>query len=134
MVKHLESVRHRANAKGIGPALALLGITLDPAFDSPDVLRSYGESTLKGPAPFDHWTLATGTPTQIDQAVRFFGMTSTPEGGFVTHTLSTAVVGHDGRIMQTFASNAWRPDELFDVVQRGLERAPRRTPHETTRR
>jgi cytochrome oxidase Cu insertion factor (SCO1/SenC/PrrC family) len=41
----------------------------------------------------------------------------------VVHTLTTAVVGHDGRVMRIFESNSWRPDEVLDVVRRGIERA-----------
>ena len=62
MVRHLETVRRRANEEGIGSRLALLGVTLDPAFDTPAVLRAYGESVLKGADRFDQWTLATGRP------------------------------------------------------------------------
>jgi protein SCO1 len=127
MVKHLEVVRQRAYERGHGADLALLGVTLDPAVDTPDVLRAYGVSRLKGPTPFNQWTLATGTSSQIDDVARFFGVAYRTEGGLVTHTLSTSVIGRDGRIIQTFASNSWRPDELFDVVQRGLERAPQST-------
>ena len=47
MVRHLEAVRRRANDEGLGSRLALLGVTLDPAFDTPSVLRAYGESVLK---------------------------------------------------------------------------------------
>ena len=48
MIKHLEAVRRRANQEGLGSRLALLGVTLDPSFDTPPVLRAYGESVLKG--------------------------------------------------------------------------------------
>jgi protein SCO1/2 len=61
MVRHLERVRHRAKEEGIGGRLAWLGVTLDPEFDTPAVLRTYGESVLKGPGRFDQWTLAGGT-------------------------------------------------------------------------
>ena len=47
MVRHLEAVRRRANDAGLGSRLALLGVTLDPEFDTPAVLRTYGESVLK---------------------------------------------------------------------------------------
>jgi cytochrome oxidase Cu insertion factor (SCO1/SenC/PrrC family) len=100
-------------------------VTLDPAFDTPAVLRAYGESVLKGADRFAQWTLATGTPAQIDAAARFFGVTAREESGFVTHTLTTAVVGHDGRVMRLFASNSWRPDELYDVVRLGVDRSAR---------
>ena len=39
MLKNLEAVRRRANEEGVGSQLALLGVTLDPAFDTPAVLR-----------------------------------------------------------------------------------------------
>ena len=125
MVRNLETVRRRADADGIGTRLALLGVTLDPAFDTPAVLRAYGESVLKSASRFDHWTFATGTPARIEEVARFFGVTARAEGGLVTHTLSTAVVGHDGRIMRLFPSNSWRPDELYDVVRLGVERSAR---------
>ena len=126
MVRHLEAVRRRATDDGIANHLALVGITLDPAFDTPAVLRAYGESVLKGPGRFDQWTLATGTAAQIEDAARFFGVGSRAESGFVTHTLATAVVSHEGRVIRLFESNSWRPDDLYDVVRQGIERAAAR--------
>jgi protein SCO1/2 len=123
MIAHLESVRQRANQAGVGGRLALLAVTLDPAYDTPAVLQAFGESRLKGERRFDHWTLATGTPAQIDSVASLFGVRHQNVNGTVTHTLATAVLGHDGRIMRVFESNSWRPDELFDVVSRGVERA-----------
>ena len=90
MLKNLEAVRRRADQEGLGSQLALLGVTLDPAFDTPAVLRAYGESMLKGSNRFDQWTLATGTPAQIENVARFFGVGYRADGGFVTHTLATA--------------------------------------------
>ena len=123
MVKHLERVRRRAIDDRIGDRVALLGVTLDPGFDTPAVLRAYGESMLVGTNRFDQWTLATGTVAQVEEVARFFGVAARAEGGFVTHSLSTAVIGHDGRIMRIFPSNSWRPDDLFADVRRGVERA-----------
>jgi protein SCO1/2 len=123
MVRNLEAVRLRADAEGTASRLALLGVTLDPAFDTPAVLQAYGESVLKTADRFDRWTLATGTPEQIEEVARFFGVTARAEGGLVTHTLSTVVIGHDGRIMRLFPSNSWRPDELYEVVRLGIERS-----------
>ena len=128
MVKHLEAVRRRASEERVGGRIALLGVTLDPAFDSPAVLRGYGESVLKGANRFDHWTLATGTLEQVEDIAGFFGVAARAGGGLVTHTLSTAVIGHDSRIMRIFPSNSWRPDDLFAEVRRGVERAGRHQP------
>jgi protein SCO1/2 len=124
MVRHLEAIRRRADEEGLGNRLALLGITLDPAFDTPAVLRAYGESVLAMTNGFGQWTLATGTPAQIEDAATFFGVDYRAEGGAIAHTLTTSVVSRDGRILRVFGSNAWRPDDLYDVVRRGIERVP----------
>ena len=123
MIRHLEAVRRRANVEGLGERLALLGVTLDPEFDTPAVLHAYGEAVLEGQTRFDHWTLATGTLDQVMDAARFFGVASRADGAPITHTLTTAVVGHDGRVLRLFESNSWRPDDLFDVVRRAIDRA-----------
>jgi protein SCO1/2 len=119
MVRHLERVRQRANEEGIGRGVAFLGVTLDPAFDTPGVLEAYGQSVLKGADRFDQWTLATGTASQIGDLARFFGVGYKPETGVITHTLMTAVVGADSRVMRVFPSNSWTPDELFERVRQG---------------
>ena len=123
MVSHLEGIRRRANEDGLGSRLAFLGVTLDPAFDTPPVLRAYGESVLKAPGRFDQWTLATGTAKQVEEVARFFGVGYRADGGVITHTLTTAVVGHDGRVIRVFASNSWRPDDLYYAVRGGIEHA-----------
>ena len=125
MLKNLEAVRRRADQEGLGSHLALLAVTLDPAFDTPAVLRIYGESMLKASNRSAQWTLATGTPAQIENVARFFGVGYRADGGLVTHTLATAVIGHDGRVMRVFESNSWRPDEVFDAVRRGIEQRVR---------
>jgi protein SCO1/2 len=123
MIGHLETVRARANQAGLGNRLALLAVTLDPGYDTPGVLRAYGESRLKGDRRFDQWTLATGSPAEVENVASLFGVRHQSVNGTITHTLITAVVGHDRRIMRLFASNSWRPDELFEIVSRGVERA-----------
>ena len=125
MVKHLESVRRQLNDASLGEGFAMLGITLDPTFDTPDVLRAYGEAVLKGSNRFDQWTLATGTPAQVEDVARFLGVAYRAEGGLVTHTLVTVVVSHDGRIIRMLESNSWQPGELYDVVREAIERAAR---------
>ena len=106
-----------------GAAIKLASFSVDPAYDTPAVLQAFGESRLKGERRFDQWTLATGTLAQVESVASLFGVRHQNVNGTVTHTLSTAVVGHDGRIIRVFDSNSWRPDELFDVVSRGVERA-----------
>ena len=118
MVQHLEALRRRAAAEGFLDRMALLGVTLDPEFDTPTVLQSYGRSMLAGDDRFDRWTLATGSVRQIEDVATFFGVGYRLErAGFITHTLATAVVNVDGRIVRVLPSNSWRVDELTDLVK-----------------
>jgi protein SCO1/2 len=123
MVSHLEHIRRRSNESGIGDRVRFLGVTLDPVFDTPEILRAFGVSRLKGDEPFDQWTLAGGTVRQIDDLARFFGVGYRVDSALVVHTLATAVVGADSRIVGVFPSNSWRPDEAFETVQRAVARA-----------
>src|ERR1700752_3561285 len=59
VMRHLETVRRRANDEGLGPRVSFLAVSLDPAFDTPAALRAYGESVLNASHRFDQWTLAT---------------------------------------------------------------------------
>lgn len=124
MVSHLERLRRHVDDRGAGANVALLAITLDPAYDSPAVLRAYGESVLKGTDRFDQWTLATGSATQIEMLAKFFGVEYRQESGLVTHTLATGVIGKDGRLVRLLPSNSWSPADLIRVVEQGIETPP----------
>ena len=53
----------------------LLSVTLDPAYDTPKVLRSYGGGTEKyGTETFKHWEFATGEPEEIKRLATYFGL------------------------------------------------------------
>ena len=80
---------------------------------------------LRGSNRFDQWTLATGTAAQIEDVARFFGIGYRAEGGLVTHTLATAVLNAEGRVVRVFESNSWRPDDVYDLVRRTIERTVR---------
>lgn len=121
MVRHLERVRHLVNDLGFSARTAFVGVTLDPAFDSPSVLRRYGTTVLKGPDRFEQWTLATGSAAQVADVATFFGTTFRTENQMVTHTLMTAVLDGNGRLVRSFPSNAWRPEELFEVVRQAID-------------
>ena len=79
---------------------------------------------LEGANRFDQWTLATGTPSQVEEVSRFFGVGYRADDGFLVHTLATAILDHEGRVVRMFPSNSWRPEELYDVARRSAERGP----------
>jgi len=101
------------------PSLAafthLLSISIDPEYDKPAVLRSYGlECVGKSRGnPFEHWEFASGTPEQVRQVAGFFGLSYWNERGQIVHALVTALVGPDGKVRKVYPGNQWQPAEVL---------------------
>ena len=106
-------------ALGADPALRkrvhLLSVTLDPEFDTPAVLRSYGATYAEG--KFENWDFATGDPTEVRRFAESFGLIYKAEGGQVTHSLRTAVVGADGKLYKIYRGNEWKPEDMLSELQ-----------------
>ena len=97
----------------------LLSITVDPEYDTPAVLRGYGVKYAGegGAATFGHWQFATGKPDEVKQAATWFGLQYWPEGGQIVHSLRTAVVAPDGKLVKIYRGNDWRPAEVVADLQ-----------------
>ena len=100
-----------------GPAakVRLLSITLDPAFDTPEILKTYAEH-LKADAQI--WTFATGAAAEIDKLTHSFAVHVQPEGGTISHGLATALVDADGKVRKIWRGNGWKPSEVMDELRR----------------
>ncbi len=102
----------------------LLSVSFDPKNDTPKVLRIYGAGYLGGKSPqFDHWEFAAPTAEALPDLARYFGVTYTEEGGVITHSLSTAVIGPDGKIIKWYHGNDWKASDLLKDVS-DVARAP----------
>ena len=92
----------------------LLSVSFDPKNDTPKVLRTYGAGYLGGKNPqFDHWEFAAPTADGLPDVAKYFGVTYTEEGGVITHSLSTAVIGPDGKIIKWYHGNDWKASDLL---------------------
>ena len=103
---------------GTNQALAgthLLSISFDPEHDTPKVLRDYGFSVAHthAPALFNRWEFAAPKTADLLNIANFFGLTVKSEGGLITHNLSTAVIGPDGKIVNWYHGSDWQPSDLI---------------------
>jgi protein SCO1/2 len=103
---------------GANPVLAgtrLLSISFDPEHDAPKVLRDYGFSVARthDAALFGRWEFAAPAVTDLPRIADFFALTIKPEGGLITHNLSTAVIGPDGKIVKWYHGGDWQPSDLI---------------------
>ncbi len=103
----------------------LLSVSFDPAYDTPKVLRSYGAATTGryDKETFAHWEFVTGTAEEVKKMAQFFGLTYVPEKDQFVHSLQTALVGTDGRLVKLYTGNEWKPtDVLADLARLVLDR------------
>jgi protein SCO1/2 len=97
----------------------LLSISIDPKYDTPKVMRSYGAAHTGNYADekFTHWEFATGQPEEIERAAKYFGLTYFPETDQIVHSLRTAVITPDGKVFTIYEGNRWKPsDALRDLT------------------
>ena len=93
----------------------LLSITLDPKFDTPEILKAYAEHQQADPAI---WKFATGEAAQIDLLTQAFAVYVEPEGGTISHGLATALIGPDGTVIKIWRGNAWTPAEIISELRK----------------
>ncbi len=89
----------------------LLSLSFDPAFDTPSVLRAYGK-TYVGDAGFQHWQFAAPAPATLSAVEHFFNLGVTGSNASITHSLSTTLVGPDGKVVAWYPGNEWSVDEV----------------------
>jgi protein SCO1 len=115
MVKRFQEVQRELESNDSQHAVRLLSVTLDPSFDTPQVLRDYAMSKQANPA---RWQFATGNRDEIARLTAAFSIHVEQNGILIDHTLATAVIGRDGRIAEIWRGNGWSTAELLDVIRR----------------
>jgi protein SCO1/2 len=101
--------------QALAEKVRLLSITLDPNFDTPEILKSYAHQQK---ADEQVWGFATGAPAEIDKLTQSFAVHVQPEGGTISHGLATALVGRDGKVVLIWRGNAWQPSEVIDELRK----------------
>ena len=92
-----------------GTPVRLLEITLDPAFDTPAVLRAYAKAAG---ADGVRWTLATGEAGALAAFAERAGLiVDRPRPGLINHT-EAVLITQDGRLERNIAGNDWSAPEV----------------------
>jgi protein SCO1/2 len=113
MSKNFEALQERLS-RAVPGKCHLLSVSIDPKFDTPEVLKGYAALYH---ADEKSWSFATGSEEQMNVVASMFGLVHEPESGMISHNLRTALIGDDGRLLHLWKSNVWTPYE----VQRMLE-------------
>lgn len=102
----------------LGKDLVLLSITIDPDYDTPEVLTKYAKIWKADPAG---WHFLTGDAREIARVAGQFGMIYWPEEGLLTHTSQTAIVARDGRLAAIVEGSNYAVNQLGDLIASQLE-------------
>ena len=114
MSKNFAALQNALKAgEGRLPETRLLSISFDPEFDTPAVLKEYGQHEGADPKI---WNFATGDPAEIARLTKQFAVQTTPEAGTISHGLTTALISRDGQIVKLWRGNGWSPDEVIAAL------------------
>jgi protein SCO1/2 len=98
----------------------LLCVSFDPEHDTPERLRAYGATYIGSSAAsaFDHWDFAVPEPPVLKEMAKWFdvGITNGPDET-ITHTLSTTLIGPDGKVVRFYPGNEWTAEQVTADVK-----------------
>ena len=93
-----------------GKSIAFVSITLDPAHDTPAVLKDYAQFWGAQPAG---WSFLTGTPEAVTAVTRHYGVFARENSdGGVDHTQLTSIIDRDGVMRVQYLGARFDPDEF----------------------
>jgi protein SCO1 len=101
----------------------LLSISFDPAYDTPRVLRSYGGAYTGRYTneKFTHWDFAAPSAKDLPALTQFFNVGVTPgDSKTLTHSLSTVLIGKDGKIIDWYPTNDWKPADVLAAIKKNV--------------
>lgn len=98
--------------------LQMLSISIDPEFDKPQVLKQYAKSYAGEVDPkLEHWQFAGGKPEEIRKAADYFGLSYLKESNQIVHSLRTALIGADGKIVAVYHGNDWKAEDVIGELR-----------------
>jgi len=108
------TVQRLAREASVGN-LELVSITLDPAYDTPGVLREYAD--LRG-IDTSNFSFLTGPEAAIRDLLTQFGVIAQFQGDILQHTLATLLIDPNGKIAHRTDGSAWEPQDFVAKMKR----------------
>jgi protein SCO1/2 len=93
----------------------ILAVTVDPAGDTPAILKEYAAHVGADPA---RWKFLTGDPAAVARVAERFGVLYYPDHGQIVHSQAVAVVDPDGRIANLYYGEQWEPESVLQDLEK----------------
>lgn len=115
--RQFKSLQQRIHEDASLHGTRLVSVSIDPVYDTPDVLRAHAKAIGADTAV---WTFLTGPVADVDRLGDRFGLVvqrgdGTPED--LVHSLRTVVVNAEGHVAQVFEGTTWTPDDVVRLLE-----------------
>ena len=110
---HFGTLQRRLQNR-LGRDVVLLTITFDPVRDTPERLAAYA---AEWNADAQTWHFLTGDATAVQRACDMFGVDFFPDEGLMSHSVHTAVIDRQGRLVANIEGNQFTSTQLGDLVE-----------------
>jgi len=95
-------------------------ITLDPEYDTPEVLKKFGNYYR---VDYDNLIFLTGKKDDVDYVLNHFRVYYKAESpGVLAHTMETLVMDEAGVIKKDFPASLWKPEDVIEEVKKIIEK------------
>ncbi|MFT3828164.1 MAG: SCO family protein [Opitutaceae bacterium] len=108
-----QQLQQAARTAGIGD-LEIVSVSLDPTYDTPGVLKEYA-SIRK--IDTSNYSFVTGPERAIKQFLFQLGVIAKPDVAGINHTLSTFLIGPDGKILFREDGPDWLPEHFLQQLR-----------------
>jgi protein SCO1 len=91
----------------------LLSVSFDPEFDTPQMLKAYGNSYQYDPK---HWSFLTGPADRIGELARQSGVTYQYDAGTFNHDFRTLIIDANGNLQMVFPTGGDLSDQIVTEI------------------
>ena len=104
-----------ARESGVGD-IEFVSVTMDPAYDTPGVLRDYADQRGIDTSNF---SFLTGPEAAIRDLLAQFGVIAEFRGNILDHTLATLLIDSHGKIVWRADGSAWEAQDFVARMRKG---------------
>jgi protein SCO1/2 len=95
--------------------LELISISMDPAYDTPGVLKDYAQA--RG-IDLGNFSFLTGPQSAVQDLLAQFGIIAEFKDGLLKHTLATLLIDENGTIVWRADGGEWEPSEFVGKMKK----------------
>jgi len=98
----------------LGHDLILLTVTFDPVHDQPEALAKYAATWKADPRT---WHFLTGSSADVRRVCDLFGEDFFQDEGLMNHSLHTALISRNGKLVANLEGNDFSATQLGDLTE-----------------